>query len=478
MLRTLNSRLLASYIVVIVVCLALVGLGLLVFVRTSPLWTYTLAQQLDAVARATLPVLTRAGPENPLPPEQLYDLLDQTATEQEVRILMIDGAGTTVFDSAEEWVGLNLPALTQDSPTRPPRVQGSFTDPDGERWMFVRENLPPGVDRQHQLVFAARIVRRYLLLWFAQNLLPPIVQAGLVALVLSALLAWLVTRSVARPLERVAEAAGAIAQGDLDQRAPISGPEEAQELAHSFNRMVEQVTSAQQAQRDFVANVSHELKTPLTSIQGFSQAILDGTAADSDSVGRSARIIHGEAERMHRMVEELLGLARFDAGQVELAQDEIDLRVLLEKCVERMAPQAKTTGSELLLSAQDGLVLTGDADWLTQVFINLLDNGIRHTSDARVDVAAGETDGWISVTVTDNGEGIPPEDLDRIFERFYQADRSRQRKGGVGLGLSIAREVVQRHGGEISAESVTGLGTRFTVRLPARRADQDKPFDR
>ena len=297
------------------------------------------------------------------------------------------------------------------------------------------------------------------------------------ALVLSALLAWLVTRSVARPLEQVAEAAGAIAQGDLDQRAPVSGPQEAQEMAHSFNRMVEQVTSAQQAQRDFVANVSHELKTPLTSIQGFSQAILDGTAADPDSVDRSARIIHGEAGRMHRMVEELLGLARFDAGQVELAQDKVDLSVLLANCVERMEPQAKTAGNELLLSSQDGLVVTGDADWLTQVFINLIDNGIRHASDARVDVAAGKIDSWIEVTVTDTGEGIPPEDLDRIFERFYQADRSRRHKGGVGLGLSIAREVVQRHGGEISAESTMGLGTRFTVRLPARQAEQEKPKD-
>ena len=451
------------------------GLGLLVFVRSSPLWTFSQVQRLDAVARATMPIITRAGPENPLPPEQLYDLLDQIAAEQEVRILMVDSSGTTVFDSEGEWVGLAIQTLSPSGRAR--RAQGSFTDPDGKLWLLARENLPPGAGWQYQLVFAVPIVRRQLLLWFSQNLLPPIAQAGLVALVLSALLAWLVTRSVARPLEQVAEAAGAIAQGDLDQRAPVSGPQEAQEMAHSFNRMVEQVTSAQQAQRDFVANVSHELKTPLTSIQGFSQAILDGTAADPDSVDRSARIIHGEAGRMHRMVEELLGLARFDAGQVELAQDKVDLGVLLANCVERMEPQAKTAGNELLLSSQDGLVVTGDADWLTQVFINLIDNGIRHASDARVDVAAGKIDSWIEVTVTDTGEGIPPEDLDRIFERFYQADRSRRHKGGVGLGLSIAREVVQRHGGEISAESTMGLGTRFTVRLPARQAEQEKPKD-
>ncbi|HIQ01353.1 MAG TPA: HAMP domain-containing histidine kinase, partial [Anaerolineales bacterium] len=333
---------------------------------------------------------------------------------------------------------------------------------------------PAGGGGRQILLFVSPESRLLMLAWFAENLLPPLVEAGLVALVLSVLLAWLVARSVSRPLERVATAAGAIAQGDLTRRAPVSGPKEVQDLARAFNRMAARVAATQQAQRDLVANVSHELKTPLTSVQGFSQAILDGTAADPAAVERAARVIHDEAERMRRMVDGLLSLARFDAGQVQMAQEPVDLGLLLARCLERLGPQAEAAGDELSLSAPEGLVVTGDHDWLTQVFVNLLDNGIRHTQNGRVEVAARRVGDTIEVTVTDTGEGIPAEDLSRIFERFYQADRSRRRKGGVGLGLSIAREVVQLHGGEITAASVVGLGSRFTVRLPVREGGRER----
>jgi signal transduction histidine kinase len=279
-----------------------------------------------------------------------------------------------------------------------------------------------------------------------------------------------ISHSVAKPLEEVASAAEAIAQGDLSQRAPVSGPHEVRDLARAFNRMAARVGATQRAQRDFIANVSHELKTPLTSIQGFSQAILDGTAAD-DAMGveRSAQVIYDEAERMRRMVDELLSLARFDAGQVEMAQEPVDVAHLLGQCVERLRPQAEAAGDELGLSVPPELEVTGDADWLAQLFTNLLDNAIRHTRDGQVKVEARRVDDTVEVAFTDTGEGIPSEELSRVFERFYQADKSRQRKGGVGLGLAIAREVARLHGGDIEVESVVGLGSRFTVRLPAQK---------
>jgi two-component system sensor histidine kinase ResE len=209
------------------------------------------------------------------------------------------------------------------------------------------------------------------------------------------------------------------------------------------------------------------MKTPLTSIQGFSQAILDGTAGDPEAVTRAAHIIHDEADRMRRMADGLLSLARFDADQVEMAQEPVDLETLLQRCVARLGPQAAAAGDELALSTEGELLVTGDADWLTQVFVNLLGNAIRHTRDGEVRVLARRAGDEVEVVVTDTGEGIPPEALDRIFERFYQADAARQRRGGAGLGLPIVREVISRHGGEVSAESVMGLGSRFTVRLPA-----------
>jgi signal transduction histidine kinase len=331
------------------------------------------------------------------------------------------------------------------------------------------------------LAFATPQPRGVALSWARDNLLVPLVWAGLAALVLSTLLALLLGQSVAKPLRRVAAAAEGISQGESDTRAPVSGPSEVKALARSFNSMADQVEAAQQSQRDFVANVSHELKTPLTSIQGFSQALLDGTAAEPAAVARAADIIYEEAQRMRRMVDDLLILARFDAGQVEIGQEPLDLGLLLRGCVEKLAPQAEEAGVVLEVDVPETLWTTGDADQLAQVFANLVDNGIAHTGPGgRVTVAArlvrgrtsmprredGRVDQAAEVTVTDSGEGIPPETLPRIFERFYRVDKARRRRGGAGLGLAIAKEIVSAHGGTITAESVVGLGSRFMVRLP------------
>ena len=171
---------------------------------------------------------------------------------------------------------------------------------------------------------------------------------------------------------------------------------------------------------------------------------------------------------MRRMVDELLLLARFDAGQMVLARDPIELGPLLQGCVEKLTPQAQAAQVALELDVPERLCVTGDADRLAQVFANLVDNGVAHTpAGGRVTVAACPVDegSAAQVTVTDTGGGIPADALPRIFERFYQVDKARRRSRGAGLGLAITKEIVEAHGGTISAESVVGLGTRFVVRL-------------
>jgi len=326
------------------------------------------------------------------------------------------------------------------------------------------------------LLFIAPQTRLVLIRWFAENLLPPVIRAGVVASALSVLLAWIISRSVTAPIRRVAGAAEAIARGESGVQATVSGPTEVQALARSFNTMLAQVEAAQRSQQDFVANVSHELKTPLTSIQGFSQALLDGTASTPETVSRAAHIIHEEAKRMRRMVDELLTLARFDAGRFVLAQEPVLLAPLLETCVEMLTPQAQLSGVTLTLSTPpdaESITVIGDRDRLAQVFTNLLDNAITHSpQEGKVTVAMQTKDAQVVVTVADTGAGIPPEDLPRIFERFYQVDKSRRRKRGVGLGLAITKEVVEAHGGQIAVESIVGMGSRFTIHLPLHEPQQ------
>jgi len=474
MFRSLNSRLLVSYVVVIMVCLVVVGLGLLVFVRaSSPLWTREAYAQLEAAARETVQAVRQAGPLETIPPERLRTALtkvSEEAGERGVRILLLDTQGTIRFDSEGNWEGERLKMdETARSPVLPGQLQGTFLAPGGRRtnrWIYSGRALHRG----QTILFASP--RPRLLGWFAENLLRPLVRAGAAALVLSILLALLVSRSVTAPLRRVTSAAEAIARGETDARAPASGPREVRALAHSFNTMVDRVEAARQSQRDFVANVSHELKTPLTSIQGFSQALLDGTASTPETTAHAARVIHEEAERMRRMVDELLMLARFDAGQMVMARDPVELGPLLQGCVDKLSPQAQTTQVVLELDVPERLCVAGDTDRLAQVFANLLDNAIAHTPPGgKVSVTAHGVDEehTVEVTVTDTGKGIPAEDIPRIFERFYQVDKARRRSRGAGLGLAITKEIVEAHGGTITAQSVVGLGTRIAVRLPAWR---------
>jgi len=469
MFRSLNSRLLLSYVAVIVVCLVLVGLGLLLF--AGSLWTRETFWRLEAAAQATLLALRQAGPLETLPPEQLRAQVLKAAEEQELRVLVLDARRTVQFDSEKAWEGeqLKLDEVAR-TPVAPGRVRGAFLAPTGRRggrWIFAGQVVARRGEGRQFILFASPRWRMWG--WFAENLVPPLVRAGAVALVLSILLALLVSRSVAAPLQRVAAAAEAIARGEAGTRAPVSGPQEVRALASSFNTMADRVEAARQSQRDFVANVSHELKTPLTSIQGFSQALLDGTASTPETAARAARVVHEEAERMRRMVDELLTLARFDAGQMVMARDPVELGPLLRACVEKLAPQAQAAEVALELDVPDRLLVTGDADRLAQVLSNLLDNGVAHTpAGGSVAVAArraGEGH-FVEVTVTDTGRGIPADALPRIFERFYQVDKARRRSRGAGLGLAITKEIVEAHGGTITAESVVGLGSRFAVRLP------------
>ncbi|MGA9349260.1 MAG: HAMP domain-containing sensor histidine kinase [Anaerolineae bacterium] len=297
-------------------------------------------------------------------------------------------------------------------------------------------------------------------------------------LAISIILALLIARSIAKPLRRMTAATEEIARGNYDQTLDITSSDEVGRLAASFNTMAREVKASRQAQRDFVANVSHELKTPLTSIQGFSQAILDGTADDELNRYRAVEIISGEANRMSRLVGELLDLARIESGQIEMIREPVDLAKILGVSVEKFAPRAAEGNIELELDTPDLPPLTGDKDRLAQVFTNLLDNALKHTpSTGKVTIKAQEVKekprkreiiaSMVEIAVTDTGPGIPPEDLEHIFERFYQVDKSRAGKDrGIGLGLTIAKQIVEAHGGKIIVESVVGLGTRFTITLP------------
>jgi signal transduction histidine kinase len=247
-------------------------------------------------------------------------------------------------------------------------------------------------------------------------------------------------------------------------------------LAKVFNEMTGQLQASQQSQKDFIANVSHELKTPLTAVEGFAQAILDGTADSPEAIQRSAQVIRSEAGRMHRMVMDLLDLARLDAGTADFQRAPVDLGKLLSDITARFIPLSHDADVNLQTHIRTLPGFIGDGDRLAQVFANLIDNAIKHTpAGGEVTLYAEPAGDKVKIWVSDTGQGIPPEELSRVFERFYQLDKSRRGgKGrGVGLGLAIAREIVHAHGGGLTVESHVGQGSKFIVQLPVARPDDE-----
>ena len=460
MFRSLRSRLLLTYLLVSALVLAIVGGVLLLFLLTNPQAERITYQRInfadDALALRDLHSLLQSRDEVI---QTAVERFDQTSN---VRVMILTSEGDILADSR---IGAGLPSedVLQEMASHRGRTEDEFRDQDLARWLYVSRPIAG----THTLIVAApRPALRTLAAYSDELLFSPLLRAGAVALLASVLFAGLISRWVAAPLQRVSRAAKAVAAGDYTHRPSPGGPNEVESLAVSFNEMVQRVQSSQVAQRDFVANVSHELKTPLTSIHGFAQAILDGTAEGPKAQQRAARVIFDESDRLHRLVDDLLDLAKLDTGQVAFVRKPVELTVLLDSVVEKLSLPAKEKGVRIENHISALPTLIGDGDRLAQVFTNLVDNAVKHSPEGdAVSLRSEVKGGKVIVHVDDKGPGIPAAELTRIFERFYQLDKARPGgKGrGAGLGLAISREIVQAHGGRISAKSKVGQGSRFSV---------------
>lgn len=284
----------------------------------------------------------------------------------------------------------------------------------------------------------------------------------------------LMSRSLTAPLTRLAEAARAIGSRDLSQRVEPKGTAELVEVAHAFNEMAKDLEEAETLRRNLVADVAHELRTPLTVLQGNLRAILDGVyPLDTSEVSR----LYDQTRLLSRLVNDLHELAQAEAHQLPLSFQETNLLTLVEHTAATFAPIAESENVTLKTDLPTTLApIQADKTRLTQVLHNLLVNALRHTpsgGDITLSIKTtsnlSDKNGSICLNVSDTGEGIPPEHIPHIFDRFYRADPARSRaKGGTGLGLAIARAIVKEHGGQITATSsgIFGEGTTFKIELP------------
>ncbi|HWR38521.1 MAG TPA: ATP-binding protein [Patescibacteria group bacterium] len=309
----------------------------------------------------------------------------------------------------------------------------------------------------------------------------------LLAGVLGALAAIFVVNRLAggivRPLKTMQEAAGTMARGQYDVRVPASERDEVGQLGGALNSLardlagfVERAEKTEKIRRDFVANVSHELRTPITVIRGYSEAMLDGIVQEPELQEKYHRLIGAETVRLERLVKDLLDLSRLQSPEVPMEMEEVPLGELAAGVVMMLQPRAREKGLELIWTGEEDLPpVWGNGDRLTQLFLILLDNAMNHTASGGQVVLAAvreprQENGELLVSVSDTGDGIPAEDLPYIWERFYKVDKSHARtKAGMGLGLSLAREIIDRHGFRVEVKSEPGQGTVFLLRFPTEK---------
>ncbi len=462
---SLRLRIFLSHTIVIAVALTAAFFTLAVLLRNVPERQRQVQLATRAEDMADFGRLLQANENNP---ERARERLARFATARRVRVLVTDASGKVTEDSAiaaaAAMTGKQLDLSQKlDAPAVASQASiGDFRDATNRRFLFA---AVPAQQNRTWLVLAQLAAEPRLTLGAIDDLTTSLARAAILGLALAAIVAIVVARSISQPIQRVTQAARAMANGDLKQRVAPGGPAEIRQLAGDFNSMAARVQSAQQTERDFVANVSHELKTPLTSIQGFAQAIREGAATDTS---HAAGIIQDEAARLQRLVNSLLDSARIESGAIQMVFRPVQVEEIAGACVGRFAQRA--SAAQIALTAEHDLnlpAISADGDRLAQVFTNLIDNALSHSAaGGRVSVECRTAGANIEINVTDRGAGIAPNDLPHIFDRFYQADKSRSGSSGAGLGLAISRQIVEAHGGAISAQSVPGIGTRMLVSLP------------
>ncbi|MEW5870525.1 MAG: ATP-binding protein [Chloroflexota bacterium] len=386
--------------------------------------------------------LPKVQPVRPLPLQLPLPEADGRAA---LIFILADWDGTVIIPARPYRVGEILPAATL-SQAAPVEVNGQVVG-----YALATGEIPELDPREERYLARTNQALLY---------------ASLAAMLIALLLGVLLARGLTRPLRQLTGAIRRMSQGELEQRVEVDSPDEIGELAEAFNQMSANLARANQLRRQMTADIAHDLRTPLTVISGYVEALRDQVLAPS---AERFETIYTEVQHLLRLVDDLRTLSLADAGELPLNRQPLDPAGLLGRIVSAYTHQARAQGVQLQVQASAQLPeINVDEERMVQVLGNLVSNALRYTSaGGRVTLSAAAQGNFAQLGVQDTGQGIPPEALERVFERFYRGDASRQRGSGEsGLGLAIARSIVEAHGGRIEVESKVGEGTRFVIWLP------------
>jgi two-component system, OmpR family, sensor histidine kinase BaeS len=291
---------------------------------------------------------------------------------------------------------------------------------------------------------------------------------GLGGILVSLGLTVILSKRIATPLQQMSKVAKEMTKGNYRAEVSVIGQDEVAQLGDAINALAANLNHLDTSRKAFLADVAHELRTPMSYIRGYSQVLDEGLFETQDEKRKYIRIIHDEAKRLESLVNDLFVLAQGDAQMLAMDKQSIEVGELISSVAERMRRKAEDKGIDIKVSSSDNLVLYAEGTRLEQVLVNLVDNAIRYTrAQGHIELRLRKVGDFAEIAVSDTGVGIPKEELPHIWERMYRVEKSRSReRGGTGLGLAIVKQIVEAHGGTVDAQSEENRGTTITVRLP------------
>ncbi|MCC6978893.1 MAG: HAMP domain-containing protein [Candidatus Melainabacteria bacterium] len=478
MFRSLANQLLFTYLVIIVISLLAVSLWALFAIKSESVTDLRNSLEVEAVHLA-LEIDNDLGMDSEKSRQRIQSAVDRHATKLGVAITVVDRDGRVLADSQMSSQGPDGQNISNNAEindalagivaiyTRNERTTNS-------NWLYVAcpvraGGQTTGVIRVGvQLTEIEQRLHRDLIIF-----LEIIFATGVMTVLISL---WL-ARRVNRPLQEMSMTARKIAaSGDMSETVPVKRPDEVGELARSFNQMIRRLREQERLRQEFIANASHELKTPTMAIGSVVEALQAGAAEDPKLRVQFLESLERLVDRQANLLQDLLDISRLDSGLDMSKKSEINVQQLITDAVEQVRPNAEKKQVELGVESQvDGAIVNGNSIHLQRALVNILANAINYTSkDGNVSVKAIiDGDDEVEIKISDTGIGIDAGDLPHIFERFYRADKARSRQsGGSGLGLAITQEIIARHQGSVNVESEVGVGSTFIVRLPVKLMPQ------
>ncbi len=469
MLASFRARLIVGFALVIALALFLSASGFVLLLRQEQ---NQAAEQRIGLLVGPISEGTRNLQQAGWPPEVIRAQLVEVADHYQFRVLLVDPQQRVVMDTARDqgFLGqtIDLPggAPPQNEVGGMESFRSQRVTRDGRDLYFFTQAEVTGIAAAAQTRMPTRLVIVVPAADVNQSwarLLPRLGLAGLGAGTVAVIFSLILASRITTPIAEMTRASQAMARGDLEQRIEVHGGDEVGRLASAFNQMSAQISRSNKAMRDLLADVSHELKTPLTSIQGFSQALAEGVGQP----GEAGALIHEEAERMRVLVDDLIYLGEIESGTVRMEIEDVAVDDLVAAAVPRLRHQADEFGVGLRARPQSGAVVRADGRRIEQVLANLVDNAVRFARrGSAVTITSKAVAGGVLVDVHNEGDPLPEDVRARVFDRFYQADTARTGRHR-GLGLAIVQELVQAHGGSVAVESTEESGTTFSFFLPS-----------